>query len=209
MKKLTNNIWQSDSGEYFQEINTTYITACNRCVVRGTDDCIDDCLNVIGAGGYFEKITKEAAEKIMGKKKYIVKFAEHDENELVEAMCSDHARILAQAKRISMGETNVSIRSVEEIKPYVVKVDKYEITNNCGILSVTRNGEFWDRNLVGDKLVLALVQRIEKLETAKDNKNKSLENLLSEMKRDIKDFADVDIVSKLRELLSIPKGKQR
>lgn len=183
MKKLINNIWQSDSGEYFQEINTTDITACIGCVVRDTDDCIDDCSNVIGAGGYFKKITKEEAEKLMSKKKFIVRFVNHDENELVEATCSAHAAILAQSRRIEMGENDVTVKSVEPINPYVVKVDKYTITNNNGILSVTKHGEFCDRSLAGNNLVLALVQRIEELEKAQNSKNTLIENLLNEMKR--------------------------
>ena len=111
----------------------------------------------------------------MNKRKYIVKFQAHDENELVVATCSAHAAILAQSRRIEMGENDVTVKSVEPIKPYVIKVDKYEITNTNGILSVTRNGEFWDRNLVGDKFVLALVQRIEELETKTKEQKRDVE----------------------------------
>lgn len=99
------------------------------------------------------------------KRKFIVKFLSHDENELIEATCSAHAAILAQARRIEMGESDSRVKSVEPLNHYVIKVDKYEITNNNGILSVTRNGEQWNRSLVGDKFVLALVERIEELET--------------------------------------------
>lgn len=107
----------------------------------------------------------------MGKKKFIVRFVNHDENELVEATCSAHAAILAQSRRIEMGEDDVTVKSVEPINPYVVTVGKYTITNDNGVLSVTRNGDFWEISLVGDGLVLALVQRIEELEKAQNNKN--------------------------------------
>lgn len=46
----------------------------------------------------------------MNKRKYIVKFQAHDENELVEATCSEHAKILAQARRLSMGEMHLGIK---------------------------------------------------------------------------------------------------
>jgi len=101
----------------------------------------------------------------MNKRKYIVKFQAHDENELVEATCSAHAAILAQARRIEMGDSDTHVKSVEPLNQYVIKVDKYEIINTNGILSVIRNGEQWNRSLVGDKLVLALVERIKELET--------------------------------------------
>lgn len=48
----------------------------------------------------------------------------------------------------------------------VVKVGEYEVSHTCGSNFVARrNGELW-RDLTGDNLVLALVQRIEQLEQA-------------------------------------------
>lgn len=41
---------------------------------------------------------------------------------------------------------------------------KYETHNNNGRLTVLRNGQPWERNLIGDGYVLSLVQRIEELE---------------------------------------------
>lgn len=43
----------------------------------------------------------------------------------------------------------------------MIKVGKYEITNDNGKLTVLRKGEPWDRNFIGDSFVLALVQEIE------------------------------------------------
>lgn len=48
----------------------------------------------------------------------------------------------------------------------IVKVGEYEISHDCGAHFVAhRNGHLW-RDLTGDNLVLALVQRIEQLEQA-------------------------------------------
>ncbi len=41
---------------------------------------------------------------------------------------------------------------------------KYRTENNNGILKVYRNDKEWDRNLIGDKYILSLVERIEELE---------------------------------------------
>lgn len=203
MKQINDVLWQGDHNLKYYKVVINNGDACFLSCDR--DECIKHCAKTIGRDFMFKKITKEEAEKLMAKKKYIVKFVDHDENELVDAACSEHAKILAQASRLSMGEMTVAVKSVEEIKPYVIKVDKYEITNTNGILSVTRNGEFWDRNLVGDGLVLALVHRIEELETALDEKNKGLENLLAEMKKDIRDLASSDAVTRLRELIGLKR----
>ena len=48
----------------------------------------------------------------------------------------------------------------------IVKVGEYEISHDCGAHFVAhRNGHLW-RDLTGDNLVLALVQRIQQLEEA-------------------------------------------
>lgn len=48
----------------------------------------------------------------------------------------------------------------------IVKVGEYEISHDCGAHFVAhRNGHLW-RDLTGDNLVLALVQRVEQLEQA-------------------------------------------
>ena len=48
----------------------------------------------------------------------------------------------------------------------IVKVGEYEISHDCGAHFVAhRNGHLW-RDLTGDILVLALVQRIQQLEEA-------------------------------------------
>ena len=48
----------------------------------------------------------------------------------------------------------------------IVKVGKYEVSHDCGAHFVAhRNGHLW-RDLTGDNLVLALVQRIQQLEEA-------------------------------------------
>ena len=48
----------------------------------------------------------------------------------------------------------------------IVKVGEYEVSHDCGAHFVAhRNGHLW-RDLAGDKLVLALVQRIQQLEEA-------------------------------------------
>ena len=138
----------------------------------------------------------------MNKRKYIVKFQAHDENELIEAMCSEHAKILAQAKRLSMGETTIAIKSVEEIKPYVIKVDKYEISQLAGEITIKSNGEYFNTNNGSEFIIMRLVQRIEELETAADKKNKGLENLLDEMKKNIHDLRSSDAVTRLRELIA-------
>ena len=74
------------------------------------DECIKHCARAIGPHSVFKKITKEEAEKLMAKKKFIVKFVDHDENVLVDAACSEHAKILAQARRLSMGEMTVAVK---------------------------------------------------------------------------------------------------
>lgn len=202
MKQINDILWQSDDKSRYYRV----VPADDNCfAICDRDECIEHCAKIIGKYSMFKKITKEEAEKRMGKKKFIVRFVNHDENELVEATCSAHAAILAQSRRIGMGENDVTVKSVEPINPYIVTVDKYTITNDNGILSVTRNGEFWDRSLAGDGLVLALVQRIEELETAADKKNKGLENLLAEMKKDIHDLASSDTVTRLRELMGLKR----
>ena len=51
----------------------------------------------------------------------------------------------------------------------IVKVGEYEISHDCGAHFVAhRNGHLW-RDLTGDNLVLALVQRVEQLEQAFTN----------------------------------------
>lgn len=48
----------------------------------------------------------------------------------------------------------------------IVKVGEYEVSHDCGAHFVAhRNGHLW-RDLTGDNLVLALVQRIQQLEEA-------------------------------------------
>ena len=48
----------------------------------------------------------------------------------------------------------------------IVKVGEYEVSHDCGAHFVAhRNGHLW-RDLTGDNLVLALVQRVEQLEQA-------------------------------------------
>lgn len=48
----------------------------------------------------------------------------------------------------------------------IVKVGEYEVSHDCGAHFVAhRNGHLW-RDLTGDNLVLALVQRIQQLEQA-------------------------------------------
>jgi hypothetical protein len=120
------------------------------------------------------------------KKKYIVKFSAHDENELIEATCSDHARILAQARRIEMGETNVCIRGVEEIKPFEITIEKYQITNNNGILTVLRNGESWNRDFIGDSFVLTLVHYIEAVQCKNKRIKSNIITLLCRLAEEIK-----------------------
>lgn len=176
VRRVCGAVWINRAGEYFKTVRPIGENSdvCAQCDLWASDDCISinsrSCRTKIDIL-VFKKITKEEAEKIMGKKKFIVRFVNHDENELVEATCSAHAAILAQSRRIEMGEDDVTVKSVEPINPYVVTVGKYTITNDNGVLSVTRNGEFWDRSLAGDGLVLALVQRIEELEKAQNNKN--------------------------------------
>lgn len=48
----------------------------------------------------------------------------------------------------------------------IVKVGEYEVSHDCGVNFVAhRNGHLW-RDLTGDILVLALIQRIQQLEEA-------------------------------------------
>jgi hypothetical protein len=48
----------------------------------------------------------------------------------------------------------------------IVKVGEYEVSHDCGAHFVAhRNGHLW-RDLTGDNLVLALIQRIQQLEEA-------------------------------------------
>lgn len=209
MKRISNSVWKSNNGEFFQEINTTDITACLGCDVRYTSNCIKHCVFIIGIGGYFKQITKEEAEKLMGKKKFIVKFVNHDENELVEAMCSAHAAILAQSRRIEMGEDDVTVKSVEPIIPYVITIDKYTVSVINGELTVKSHGEHVNMSANCGFVIMHLAKRIEELEKAQNTKNKLIENLLNEMKQDIKDLNDINILSKLKEMLGLTKGKQR
>ena len=47
---------------------------------------------------------------------------------------------------------------------------KYKTVNNNGILTVYRNEELWmDKELIGNKYVLSLVQRVYELEQEKTN----------------------------------------
>lgn len=166
MKRIKNNIWQSDSGNYYKVVNCGYRVGCSGCAFNnnGDNEQCRDCIKAIGEQNIFKKMTDEEVKTLMGKRKFIVKFQSHDENDIIEAICANHACILAQAKRIQAGETEVAVVKVIEILPYIVKAGDYEITNDNGILSCTRHGEKWDRNLAGDNLVLALVHKIEELE---------------------------------------------
>lgn len=52
---------------------------------------------------------------------------------------------------------------------------KYKTVNNNGILTVYRNGELWmDKELIGNKYILSLVQEIEK----KNDEIKHLKSLI-------------------------------
>ena len=143
MKQINDVLWQSDDKlQYYK------VVVCDRdCFLNcDLDECIKHCARAIGPHSVFKKITKEEAEKLMAKKKFIVKFVDHDENVLVDAMCSEHAKILAQAKRLSMGEMTVAVKSVEEIKPYVIMVDKYELHYLNGELTIKASGEDFNTN---------------------------------------------------------------
>lgn len=209
------DVWINDAGVYFKTIRPLAQVGgvCGQCSLWASDNCISgnslSCEAQIG-GRVFKKITKEEAEKLMGKKKFIVKFVNHDENELVEAMCSAHAAILAQSRRIEMGENDVTVKSVEPIIPYVVTVGTYTVTVNDDELTVKSHGEHVNMSADCGFVIMRLAKRIEELEKAQNNKNRLLENLLNEMKQDIKkDLRDIDILAKLREMLGISKGKQR
>ena len=165
MEMINGNIYEHCGKKYQSYYLPMGGNPCISCAFHdgnfGCDFDPDECHTLLGRLGYFKLYNEENK---MTKRKFIVKFKTHDENELVEATCSAHAAILAQSRRIEMGEDDVTVKSVEPINSYVVTVDNYTITNNNGIISVTRNGEFWVRSPTGGGLVLALVQRIEELE---------------------------------------------
>jgi len=90
MKQINDVLWQSDDKlQYYK------VVVCDRdCFLNcDRDECIKHCARAIVPHSVFKKITKEEAEKLMAKKKFIVKFVDHDENVLVDAACSEHAKM--------------------------------------------------------------------------------------------------------------------
>ena len=53
-----------------------------------------------------------------------------------------------------------------KIESVTVGDGKYTVTNDNGRLTALRNGEPWDRDLVGDNLVYWMMVRIQELEAA-------------------------------------------
>lgn len=76
----------------------------------------------------------------------------------------------------------------------IVKVGEYEVSHDCGAHFVAhRNGHLW-RDLTGDNLVLALVQRIQQLEEAFTTPTPEMVQAgLAEAQRWLDEHADVQM----------------
>lgn len=101
------------------------------------------------------------------------------------------------------GHLDIQVRNVEELKPSTIKAGIYEITNDNGILSATRHGEAWDRDLKGDNLVLALVHRIEELENEKRHGLFILQESIATLAKDIESFSGSECLHNLREVFKL------
>lgn len=79
---------------------------------------------------------------------------------------------------------------------------KYEVTYDLGIIRATRHGEPW-RDLTGDKLVGALVDRIEELESAGhlalNVSRKFVKKVDSGLAKSVETYADLNCVIRALE----------
>jgi ribosomal protein S15P/S13E len=98
-------------------------------------------------------------------KKFIVKFNNHDKDEVVFAFSKERAQIVAQARLITNGVMDISIKSIEEIEPYTITVEKFEISIIDNEMTIKRLGEHFNTNNGSERIIFELVNRIKKLET--------------------------------------------
>jgi hypothetical protein len=101
----------------------------------------------------------------MTDRKFIVKFNTHDKDEVVFAFSKERAQIVAQSRLITNGVMDISIKSIEEIEPYTITVEKFEISIIDNEMTIKRLGEHFNTNNGSERIIFELVNRIKKLET--------------------------------------------
>jgi hypothetical protein len=101
----------------------------------------------------------------MTDRKFIVKFNTHDKDEVVFAFSKERAQIVAQSRLITNGVMDISVKSIEEIEPYTITVEKFEISIIDNEMTIKRLGEHFNTNNGSERIIFELVNRIKKLET--------------------------------------------